>query len=247
MRFVYNEAAVVVEAEGRNYLVVGDLHIGAERRLMGKGVRLYNTVEHMVENLKRLAQEFEAKSIVVLGDVKDTVLYPEKVEGEEVKEFFRELRDYDVTVTTGNHDPHLKEIVDCNAADEFIVGDFAMLHGHKWPSDDAMKKKYLIAGHNHVAISFRDKNGAYYTQKAWLVSSFSAKRGIERYPDANKKIKLVVLPAFNDLIVGTPVNEVAEENLSPLFRNNIFNYGLSKVYSLGGEPLGTAAGLRKKR
>jgi uncharacterized protein len=246
LRFIYNEAAVVIEADGKGYLVVGDLHIGAERKFIKKGVRLYNTVEHILENLKRLAQEFNTKNIVILGDVKDTVLYPEKTESDEVKSFFRGLSGYNVTVTIGNHDPHLKEIVECNAVEELIVGDFALMHGHKWPSDEAMKSKYILVGHNHVAVSFRDKNGAYYTQKAWLVSGFSLKSGIERYPDANKKIKLVVLPAFNDLIVGMPVNEVSEDNLSPLFRNKIFNYNLSKVYSLRGDMLGTASSLKKK-
>lgn len=245
IRFIYDEAAVVVRTNGKNHLVIGDLHIGAERDFIKKGIRIYSAVEAMIQKIKKLAKGSEVDDIIILGDVKDTVLYPDAVETNELKMFFKELEEYKITITMGNHDPHLKEIVDCNIVDELVLDEFAFLHGHKWPSDSAMKSKYIFAGHNHIAISLRDKHGAYYNQKAWLISKFNKKLGVERYPEANKNVSLVVLPAFNDLIVGMPVNKEVENMLNPLFRNKIFNYRSAQIYSLRGEIIGTPSKIKK--
>ncbi len=245
VRFIYNEAAVAVTIDGIDRLVIGDLHIGAEKAFIRKGIKLYNAVEQMIKKIKHITKEFGIKELIILGDVKDTVLYPEPVESAEVKNFFKELSDYTITVTAGNHDPHLNEIADCKIVDELVIGGYAFLHGHRWPSDEAMRSDYIFAGHNHVAVSLRDKNNAFYNQKAWLVSKFNKKPGLERYPDANKNIVFVVLPAFNDLIVGMPVNDLKGDNLSPLFRNKIFDYRSAKVYSLHGEMIGTPSGIKR--
>jgi uncharacterized protein len=245
IKFIYDEAAVIVNAGNRDHLVIGDLHIGAERDFIKRGIRIYSAVEAMIKKIKKLMKEFNANDIIILGDVKDTVLYPDAVETNELKMFFKELAEYKITITTGNHDPHLKEIVDCNVVDELILDEFAFLHGHKWPSEDAMRSKYIFAGHNHIAVSLKDKNGAYYNQKAWLVSKFNKKEGLERYPEANKNISLVVLPAFNDLIVGMPVHKEIESTLNPLFRNKIFNYKSAQVYSLRGDVIGTPSKIKK--
>ena len=247
IKFVYNEPAVLVNAAGREHLVIGDLHIGAERPLIKSGIRVYDAEGQMLKRIRKISKEFGVKSLIILGDVKDTILYPESAENSALKTFFGELKKegFDVIITAGNHDPHLEEIVDCKMVDELILDDFAFLHGHRWPSDDAMKSKFLFAGHNHIAIGLRDKSGAYYNQKAWLVAKFVRKYGLEKYPDANKKIQLVVLPAFNDLIMGMPIGKLPrEENLSPLFRNRIFDYDGAKIYSLGGDIVGTPSKMK---
>jgi uncharacterized protein len=247
VRFVYNEAAAIVSVGGAEHIVIGDLHIGVERPLIKKGIRVYNAEEHMLKRIKKISGEFKTKNLIVLGDVKDTILYPENAEQNAVRAFFKGLRDdsFDVTVTAGNHDPHLGEVVDCRVVEELVLGDFAFLHGHRWPSDKAMGCGFLFAGHNHVAIGLRDKSGGYYNQKAWLVAKLSKKYGLEKYPNANRSIQLIVLPAFNDLITGMPIGRLPQgENLSPLFRNNIFGYRNAYVYSLRGEQLGKVSGIR---
>ncbi len=37
------------------------------------------------------------------------------------------------------------------------------MHGNAWPSEEAMRKKYLVVGHRHFAV---DSNGR--IEKAWL-------------------------------------------------------------------------------
>ncbi|MCL5430663.1 MAG: metallophosphoesterase [Candidatus Marsarchaeota archaeon] len=249
IKFAFDECAAIVRPTGskKNFLVVGDLHIGTERKFRDRGVHVYEAVDTVASRIMKLAEEFAFKDIIILGDVKDSILYPEKPERDEIKRFFSALKSFDITITTGNHDPHLEEVVDCNMAEELVIGDFAFLHGHRWPSQKAMMAEYILVGHNHVAISLSDRYGGIYRQKGWLVSKINKKRAAGKYNDYNEDAKLVVLPAFNDLILGMPVNEVLnnKENLNPLLRNGIFDYNKAKVYSLRGDLVGTVKELSK--
>ncbi|MCW6160017.1 MAG: metallophosphoesterase [Candidatus Micrarchaeales archaeon] len=247
IKFVYNEAAVVVTIDGTGYLVIGDLHIGAERKLIARGIRVYSAVEAMAGKVKKLMDEFSLENIIILGDVKETILYPDAGELNELKRFFSGLSKYRIVVMRGNHDPHLEELVSVEVSDELVAGGFAFMHGHKWPSENAMLCGYIFAGHNHAAISMMDRNKGFYSQKAWLIANINKRKAAEVYKEFNKDAKLVILPAFNDLITGMPVNEVVEksEHLSPLFRNDVFDYKKAKVYSLRGEMVGTPATIGK--
>ncbi len=240
IKFVYNEAAAVVTIKSKNYLVVGDLHIGMERKLSHKGIHIHEALGGMVKKIKELAEEFGANDIIILGDVKESILYPDYAELSKLKEFFEQLKEFNIIVTIGNHDPHLDELVKCTMVEELIIGDFAFLHGHRWPTEAAMGADYILAGHNHVAISIMDKQGGLYVQKGWLIAKVKKKKAAEKYREFNKDAKLVVMPAFNDLITGMPVNEKRhEDNLSPLFRNEIFDYKNAEIYSLHGDLVGT--------
>lgn len=249
VKFIYNEAAVIVTAEDVSHLVIGDLHIGAEKKLINRGIRVYSAVEAMAKKVKKLMGEFSLNNIIILGDVKDTILYPDSWELNELRKFFSLLSEYRIAVIRGNHDAHLEELIDVEIKDELLVGDFAFMHGHKWPSEEAMMKKYVFVGHNHAAVSMVDKNKGFYSQKAWLIASLNKSKAAETYKKFNNDVKLVVLPAFNDLITGMPVNEVLEKNehLSPLFRNGVFVYGKAKIYSLRGEIIGTPSSVKTEK
>lgn len=177
--------------------------------------------------------------------MKDSILYPDSTEQMLIKRFFDGLSDFDVQIAVGNHDGHLKEFLNAPIKDEIIIGNYAFLHGHMWPSEEAMKKRYVIIAHNHVAVSFRDENNAFYSQKAWLVSDVSKKFAKERYKDFYKNVKLIVMPAFNDLILGTPVNNKDDIHINPLFRNKIFDYDNASVYTISGSLIGTPKSLSR--
>ena len=57
-------------------------------------------------------------------------------------------------------------------------------------------KKYIILGHMHPAIKSDDR-----FEKIWIISKIGRKIG-SRYKKFNVGIKLVMAPAFNDLIIG---------------------------------------------
>jgi len=247
MRFAYEEPAVIVRTGGKNYVVVGDLHIGAEKRVLKKGIRVYGSNMLMAERVARLAKEHNAKTVIILGDVKESVLYPDSWERKEIVNFFDKISDLNIMVARGNHDPHLEEIVKVKILDEIVIGEFAFVHGHIWPSENALRARWIMAGHNHMAVRITDSNKGTYFEKAWLFSKPNLKKALKKYPNMNKKVELVVLPAFNDLIMGTPANESINDNLSPLFRSGVFDYKNGVLFSLMGDILGTPKSLAKLR
>jgi metallophosphoesterase superfamily enzyme len=76
LRFVYDEPALIVNADGAEHLVVPDLHIGMELGLSRKGVHLFNATDRMAERIKRIMR-FSLENLIILGDVKESILYPE--------------------------------------------------------------------------------------------------------------------------------------------------------------------------
>ncbi len=242
--FILDEPALVIDENGKRYLVVGDLHIGLEARFRGRGVHVYGLAENMAKKIKRIMNEFGANSLIVLGDVKDSVLYPDSYELRNIKSFFDALKEIEVVVAEGNHDAHLEEITGIRLRKEILLGRYALFHGNAFPTAGAMKRDYLITAHSHVGVTLKDEKGTIYRYKAWMVSSVSKKAG-EYYRGYNKKAKLISMPAFNDLILGTGVEQLSKkENLNPLLRNGIFNYSRAEVYLLNGEFAGRVSSLK---
>jgi len=245
VRFLYKSAALLLHSPGLKHIVVGDLHIGLERKLAEKGVRLYGAAEMMAGQLRHLAESNGTKSIIILGDVKESILNPDEGEIAAIRQFFDVLAGLEVRIAVGNHDARLENFVKEPIAPEILLGNAAMLHGHMWPSEEAMSKDYIIIAHNHVAVAFRDENNAFYNQKAWLVAALDPDGARKRYKKFNSGAKLIVMPAFNDLITGRAVNEVGDNHINPLFRNRIFDYESATVYSMDGSVLGTPLSLKK--
>lgn len=243
VRFLYEKAALLLHSEGQSHLVLGDLHLGLERKLYDKGVHLYGAAEHMAKQVIELAHGNKTDSIILLGDIKESILYPDSGERQGILEFFSLLKGFKIRIAVGNHDGHLDEIVKLPMENEILMGNVALLHGHMWPSDDAMMKDYLVVAHNHVAISLKDEKDAFYNQKAWLVAKLDPEGAKQRYKKFNSGIKLVVMPAFNDLIIGKPVNALEERHINPLFRNEVFDYPGASVYTMSGNVIGTPESL----
>ena len=246
VRFLYGSAALLLHNRERRHLVLGDLHLGLERKLSERGVHLHGAAAHMAKQVMELASGNMTDSVILLGDIKESILYPDSAERQGIEEFFGMLKGLQVWIAVGNHDGHLGDLVKLPIEDEIVLGNVAMLHGHMWPSEAAMSKDYIIVAHNHVAVSFKDEMGALYNQKAWLVASLDAVGAAKRYKSFNPGAKLIVMPAFNDLITGRAVNEIEDTHINPLFRNGIFNYGNATVYAMDGSVLGTPSSLHRK-
>ncbi len=248
VRMLYNKAAILLKGITNSYIVVGDLHIGMERQLEKTGIKLHAASENMAKSIAKIAKENDTSKIIILGDIKESILNPDSVERILIKDFFQQLSGFEITIALGNHDSRLQELINIDMRDEVLLDNVALIHGHAWPSSAAMQKDYLIAAHNHIAMSFREVGGIRSeNHKAWLIADLNYKNAYERYQTVNKNIKLIVMPAFNDLITGMPVNEVRQKNISPLFRNHVFDYDNSAVYSMEGVLVGTPNSIRNYR
>ena len=192
--------------------------------------------------IRGIADGFGAERIILLGDIKDTILYPERAELNMLSRFFSLLDGYKLDIVLGNHDAHFTDLFPVRKDQmhrELKLGNVTLLHGNRWPTEDGMMSDYIITAHNHVAISLVDSNKMLYREKAWLLSSINPEEAGKHYKSFNPRAKLIVMPAFNEMITGTPVNDKKLVSISPLIRNGVFDMKSSKVYSIRGEMLGT--------
>ncbi len=232
LRFVYNEPAMIALNGAEKYLVIGDLHIGMEHKLRERGVHVDATTR-LSDRILKLVKEFSVNKVIMLGDIKESVLYPDASEARLIKSFFERLGSLDIEVIAGNHDAHLHELISNKINRELILGRFAFLHGDKKPSEKAMMCDYLITAHSHTAVRITDKNGAIYEEKAWVVAGVKEDTVAKSYAKFNKRIKLIITPAFNDMIIGTVIGNGLKTH-NPLFRSDLFDYDRAKAYTLDG-------------
>lgn len=82
-----------------------------------------------------------------------------------------------------------------------------------------------------------DAKGTIYEEKIWILSNVNKKAADEAYANYNPKLKLIVIPAFNDLIMGSALNREGSRNINPLLRSKAFGLERAKIYNLKGQPI----------
>ena len=228
-----------------NTLAMGDLHIGVETHLMKKGFHIETRTWDMfdaiteIENISRL---------VVIGDVKDSVPGSSKQEYREIPEFFERLLErFDIVdVVRGNHDTNIEEFlpsrVRVGPASGIVIDDVGFVHGHTWPSRKVMESKVLVTAHNHPTVMFRDGVGRTITEPCWVRGKFVGPFDkYERVPDS-----FIIIPAFNRMLGGSPVNIEGGTLLGPLMNRNIVDLDNASLYLLDGISLGSISDLMVK-
>lgn len=205
-----------VDGKKEKVLVVGDLHLGYEGFLQGRGWSFPRTQQE--ETIERFGKIFESlgcefDKIILLGDVKH---YFAGVLREEFSDFYSLVsflknylnREGKIFITKGNHDSILEPVVRnyefVEMRDYFVFGDSLFLHGHSFERgfdldfvEDVKKVKRIFCGHFHPAVSIRESNGVKQEKfKCFL-------RGEIKFGKSKKE--LVVLPSFFPLIEGTDV------------------------------------------
>lgn len=234
--FLKGEPALLIK-EGR-FIAVGDLHIGKEFKLEESGMHFIKAAKRNAERLLELYNMHNAKGVILLGDVKESIMYPTKEEYKALREFFQVLEGIKIRIAKGNHDAHLDELMERMGLEirverEILLGKTALMHGNRMPSEEAMGRDYLIMAHGHTAV----KNGG-DAEKAWLIAKVGKRARLE-YPLHNRKIRLIIVPAFSNLIVGTGLKE-GYQKFIPALNNNVFDFNTAKVYGLDGELIGNA-------
>ena len=227
-------------------LVVADLHIGLEEELREKGIRIPSRAEVMGERILDIADRRGATRLVILGDVKHLVPKMASRERRDVYVFFRDLSPAfrEITIAQGNHDGMLKNIVPRNVrfkpAYGFRLDDVGFCHGHAWPFKKVMETDVLLMGHNHPAAAFRDAMGSRQIVPCWTRIPFLRKH--KRYPKLPKEA--IVVPSFNELCGGMPVNDVRARFIGPLFDEDLVRVDDASVHLLDGTNLGRLADIR---
>lgn len=244
MKFVKNQPALFLPEI--RALVISDLHIGIEHELQKSGINIPSQLPEMKKRVEKMIDQTRAKSLIILGDVKH------KVPGISVHETFRipeflgglskRIRTF---ICLGNHDTYLKELalegIEIHGSKGFKVGKYGFVHGHAWPSKRLLSCDHLIMGHTHPTIQFKDKFGYRIVEPVWVKGRVRRKKIEERYGTKGVgKLEVIVTPAFNTLLGGTPINESkkSDELFGPLLKNDLIDVENGDLYLLDGTYLG---------
>ena len=227
-----NPAALIKTGKTKT-LVIADPHLGWEMGLQEKGIHVPSQTPKLLKKLTALISRYKPDTLLILGDVKYTIIKAELGEWRDIPDFFTELKSHisDIGIVRGNHDANLEPLLPENVkllpATGTIIGDIGLFHGHKWPSPTLLKCKTLMMGHLHPVVVFRDPAGFKITRQVWIKAKCNTdglskillqKHGvkIEGTPETTvkkhynfnpKTSQIFIMPSFNDFLGGRPIND----------------------------------------
>jgi putative SbcD/Mre11-related phosphoesterase len=224
----------------KKWICIADLHIGIEAELAAGGFKVPSQTPKMLSALEKLSTL--GTNLLVLGDVKHRIPYVGRREDRELRPFLARIQELfsRTVVVAGNHDGGLSDVLP-SAFEAFPgkgvqVESVGAFHGHVWPSEEIMGLKKIVMGHVHPSVLLPDSSGHTMNEKCWVRAKLSKATVLERYRSC--PAELVIVPAFNPLITGTPVNTQRGTMLGPMFRNNLVERSDMRVYLLDGTALG---------
>ncbi|MEK6860718.1 MAG: metallophosphoesterase, partial [Nanoarchaeota archaeon] len=178
----------------KNILIIGDLHIGLEGTFINQGVMLpVSQLDTIIKRLKKIIKKAKPKKIIINGDLKEefgTISSQEWKDTARLINFLKEKAE--VILIKGNHDTVLAPIAkkfNLELKERLDIDGISIIHG------DVLLKhfnKTIIIGHEHPAISFKERPDEKY--KCFLMGKY-------------KKSKLIVMPSFNPLIEGSDITK----------------------------------------
>ncbi len=247
---VANEPALLIteEKSKKRTLVIGDLHIGVEVGLGTERIAK-KAIKDMIEHIADLAKQTKSDSLMLVGDIRHKLpsekeYWQQMDEDEEVAHrisveipdmLFKLKKCCEIKVIPGNHDGGLKSYFE--TSDEMVIENIGIVHSHKWPSEKMIKNiDTLVVAHSHPAVVFKDEFGYKTREKVWVMGEIDSKELKIQYPYINTgKIKVIIMPAFNPLVTGTPINERSEKKfLGPLLKDKIFKIKKVETFLLDG-------------
>jgi len=227
------QPAALVKTSKTKTLLIADPHIGWEMQLQEKGIHIPSQTPKILNKLTAIIKEYKPDRLVILGDVKYTVVSHEFGEWQDIPDFFTKISCYisNIAVVRGNHDANLESLLPENVellpATGAVISDVGVFHGHKWPSPALLGCKTLVMGHLHPVVVFRDPTGFRIMRQVWmkakcdpeaLAKILLQKSGVKssgsvaetlkkNYNIKAKATEIYIMPSFNDFLGGRPINE----------------------------------------
>lgn len=225
MRFLYNEPAIFY----KKALIISDVHFGIEKKLLERGIHDGAFSERLEKKIERILEETKAERLIIAGDVKDEITTLDNITLKMVNLLCDKT---EVIIVKGNHDSGIEKtnavVIDPSG---LVYGKIGIIHGHSWPSEEVMGAKYIISAHQHPQIMLTDKSGKKHFSGCWVVADANCREIAKHYENFNKKLRLVLIPAFNPL-VGSVLKK--GEHLGPILNNNLFKLNDALLFTMHG-------------
>ncbi|MHA1129225.1 MAG: metallophosphoesterase [Candidatus Helarchaeota archaeon] len=195
---ITNEPALLLnKSPNQKYLVIADLHLGIEHKLLEKGVRIpvLTQTQRLIKKLKEIVKTVKPTSIIILGDVKHSIPIISPIEWQIVPIFFGNFRDYSIHIIIGNHDSkaQLEGLTTRNIFIHSARGciitltqndsplKVGLFHGHIWPDKQLFNVDVLIMAHNHPVIEFRNKFNVKTYEPTWIRAHWDRSKLAQAY------------------------------------------------------------------
>ena len=249
------EPAATATVGEQRALFVADYHAGYEAGLRyERGVDVPSQGSDRRERLLSLLERTRPDRLVVLGDLMHSIGDPGGAERGELEVLFESFPDeLTVTVVKGNHDGRIETwLADDDEIDAAVtvepgagvaLGDVGVCHGHTWPAPAVLEREVVCLGHEHPCVRLEDEVGGSRVERAWLRGRLDPEpfrdrpeyEGVSWLEGADESPRVVVLPAFNDLVGGTWINVAGQSFLSPFLPAGLVE---GEAYLLDGTRLG---------
>ncbi len=239
---VPGEPAAIADLGDERALVLADYHAGIEAALRDeRGVSIESQAADRRERVLDLLAQTGVDRLLVLGDIAHSFGGPHGAERGEIEVLVERVTErVPLTLTKGNHDGGIEAILDDRpgvtvvGAEGVRIEDVGVAHGHAWPAADVMAAPTVCIAHEHPQVRLTDRVGGRRIEPVWLRGRLDPAVFEERYPTVRADGSLVVMPAFNNLVGGTWINE-ADDFLSPFLPEGLAE---GEAYLLDGTRLG---------
>ena len=205
MEIVKGVEIVDLALKYKDMLILGDVQLGYEESLHAYGffVPRFN-VDEVIRRLEKIFARVSVSTVIVNGDIKHEFGRISRSEWNDTLRFLDYLaaKVQKIILVRGNHDIFLGPLAKKRNIEvvEYVQdGDVTILHGHNIIPN---LTKIIIIGHEHPAVSFREKPYAKF--KCFLKGRWHNKT-------------LIVMPSFTSLTEGSDVTR--EEVLSPFLEH----------------------------
>jgi uncharacterized protein len=247
LRIIPGDAAIVFSQDGDKTLLISDLHLGLEKEMAKKGFSLPAYSVKMVGRVRDLAEKYGTKRLAVLGDVKHTVGKVEDIDWGVIPWFFDTMLDLfeSVEVVPGNHDGSIKAVlpprVKLHPSHGTVLGSgrgrVGVAHGHAWPSEGAIASRHLVIGHSHFTYEMRDNLGSRSRESVWVTADYDVSELMEGAGYKSKMKgdgKLTVMPPFNRMVGGQPINRSKSFQFGPVLSSRSVSLDEADIFLLDG-------------
>lgn len=236
-KIVESYPALILE-DKRRYLVVTDLHIGFESKLVANDIHVNakDTISETVQDLQKIIDGQHPDVLVLLGDVKSSVESISKIEWTAIPLFFDIGKKIETIIIPGNHDGNIQKIapdwVTISSSSGIVIADVLLTHGHVMPSENLSHVNKIIMGHVHPV--YFSQGSVLDGQRVW-VSLKSDKSKI--FPSAHGEIEITVIPTFNKYLYAT-YRKNHKRSISPILEAIKAAPCSAKIATLDGSIIG---------
>ncbi len=247
LKIIPGDAALIFTSPSQSILLISDLHLGLEKEMAKKGFSLPAYSIKMVERVRDLAEGYHATSLAVLGDVKHTVGRVEDIDWGVVPWFFDTMLNLfeAVDVVPGNHDGNIRTVlpprVKLHPSQGTVIGQgrgrVGLAHGHAWPSEEAIATKNLVIGHSHFTYEMKDALGSRTRESVWVSATYDVAKlmeGAGYRSRAKGEGKLTVMPPFNRMVGGQPINRSRSFQFGPVLSSRSVSLEEADIFLMDG-------------